>query len=169
MTNTVSRAQLLRGNVSPGFRAVRAPWSITEDQFVDTCTRSMACARACPEDLFTAGSGGFPEISFENGECTFCDACANACTSGAIIKPNTPERIHQTPWQLELTIAETCISADNIVCMVCKEHCDAGAIRFIMPQAIGLPIVDTELCTGCGACVSPCPTRAISLTPSQGI
>ena len=168
MSTSLSRAQILRGKFSQNTQAIRAPWSIPEDQFTDTCTRTMECAKACPENIIHIGSGGFPEISFEKTECTFCDACADACSSGAIVKPDALERQDQAPWYLELQISDTCISADNIVCMVCKEFCDADAIRFTSPQSTGKPIINLNLCTGCGACVSPCPTQAISLTPAQG-
>ena len=30
------------------------------------------------------GDGGFPEVDFQRGPCTFCEACREACPSGAI-------------------------------------------------------------------------------------
>jgi len=165
----VSRTQLLRGKFSRDRQAIRPPWSLPENHFVDHCTRFMECARACPENLITVGSGGFPEVSFADAVCTFCDACADVCPTGAILGRDDPKRAERAPWRLELKIAASCISANNVVCMVCKEYCDAGAIRFPTLHATGKPMVDDELCTGCGACIAPCPVDAISLTPEQGI
>jgi ferredoxin-type protein NapF len=47
--------------------------------------------------------------------------------------------------------------------------CDAGAIRF-KPTLGGVtsPALDLSLCTGCGACVAPCPTQAISMKTPAG-
>lgn len=52
----------------------------------------------------------------------------------------------------------------NVVCRTCGDACEAAAIRF-RPRLGGaaLPEVDGEKCTGCGACVAPCPAAAITL------
>ena len=61
-------------------------------------------------------------------------------------------------------ITENCLAYGNTVCRSCAEACEPGAIRF-RPRLGGaaLPEVDAAVCTGCGACVAPCPAKAIGL------
>ena len=44
----------------------------------------------------------------------------------------------------------------------CERVCPFGAIRM---DANGLPVVDTEKCTGCGICVDSCPKEVLLLAP----
>lgn len=65
-------------------------------------------------------------------------------------------------------IGPTCLAyAQNVVCRSCGDACDAAALRF-SPRLDGaaLPVVLTERCTGCGACLPVCPTGAITLAPA---
>ena len=54
------------------------------------------------------------------------------------------------------------LQAQGVVCASCREVCPASAIR-VPPGARGAATVDPETCTGCGACVAPCPVDAIAL------
>ncbi|MFN6960940.1 MAG: 4Fe-4S dicluster domain-containing protein [Rhodocyclaceae bacterium] len=66
-------------------------------------------------------------------------------------------------------IGPACIAyAQNAVCRNCGDACDAAALRF-SPRLGGaaLPVVLTERCTGCGACLPVCPTGAITLAPAK--
>jgi len=48
----------------------------------------------------------------------------------------------------------------EIPCNPCEKACKRGAIT--MPRDINdLPVVDTEICNGCGICISFCPGLAI--------
>jgi ferredoxin-type protein NapF len=61
-------------------------------------------------------------------------------------------------------IDKTCLAARGVVCQACGDLCAARALRF--PPRLGgiaIPVLDVSACTGCGACVAPCPAQAISL------
>jgi ferredoxin-type protein NapF len=161
---SIDRTQFLRGQFRAGRSAIRPPWHVAERQFVETCERCDKCADACPENIIGKGGGGFPEVSFENGECTFCGDCVRACPSGALDQTALADPGEIAPWTIRARISESCISAKGVTCRVCGDFCEAGAIRFRL--AVGgdaVPEIDTALCTGCGACVAPCPVNAVRI------
>lgn len=157
-----SRRGFFRGRPRPKAE-IRPPWALAEALFTDRCTRCNDCLKACPEQILVAGDGGFPTVDFKRGECTFCGDCVTAC------EPLALQRADGTAvWSIKAQIAPTCLPEHGVECRVCGDFCDARAIRFT-PRLGGspLPAIDREQCTGCGACVAPCPVSAISLTLPQ--
>ncbi len=157
-----SRRGFFRGRPRPKAET-RPPWALAETRFIDTCTRCNDCLSACPEAIIISGDGGFPSIDFKRGECTFCSACVDAC------KPLALSRVDEQPaWSLKANIAPNCLPHKGVECRSCGDYCDSRAIRFA-PRLGGspLPAIDSELCTGCGACVAPCPVSAITILPSE--
>ena len=160
MTNPDSRRNFLFGRFSKRKGPLRPPWALAEDDFLQACTRCGDCLKACPTRIIVEGDAGYPGIDFSEGECTFCAECLNACKSGAI-RHNDGER----PWTLRASIGEYCLAQQQVECRVCGEQCAAGAIRFpLQAGRTSVPVIDTSRCTGCGACVAPCPTRAITIS-----
>ena len=165
----IDRVQFLRGAFRGGATAVRPPWALAESLFVDACTRCDDCATACPEEIIRPGRGGVPEISFSHGECTFCEDCVQACPTNALGMRDADGR-KRAPWDIRAVVSDACISKAGIACRICGEHCDAGAFTFqLVVGGAALPIVDLDRCTGCGACVAPCPVSAIEVTPREPV
>ncbi|MDO8933299.1 MAG: ferredoxin-type protein NapF [Rhodocyclaceae bacterium] len=154
----ISRRQFLRGDIAGSKAPLRPPWALPEAQFIDACNRCGACVPACPEKIIVV-QRGYPAIDFSRGACTFCAGCLKACIPGAL-----KETAGEPPWRVLPRIARNCIANDNAVCRACGDACAATAIRF-RPRLGGAarPEVDGAKCTGCGACVAPCPVTAITL------
>ena len=155
----INRRQFLRGDVRGRHTPRRPPWALGEREFRLACTRCADCVKACPQHILHPAGGGFPEVNFLLGECTFCGACVEACPGGALQR-----RADHAPWPLKAHISEACLSRKGVVCSVCGEQCETGAIRFA-PVTGGLvrPRVAHSDCNGCGACVRPCPVDAVAI------
>lgn len=137
---------------------LRPPWARSEEAFTAACTLCGKCIEACPARILKPGQAGYPIVDFSRGACTFCGACAEACKAGCFA------RDAHAPWRLEASIADACIEAKGIACRLCQDACEPRAIRF--RPALGgryTAHVDGAACTGCGACVAPCPVQAITL------
>ncbi len=138
---------------------IRPPWSFSEDQFVMQCTQCGDCITACPENILLRGNlSRYPKVDFSLGGCTFCHACVDACSTQALDKHLT------RPWRMKVGVSDACLAKKQVICVICREQCEARAIRFIAISArISLPEIVVDACTGCGACVAPCPVQAIEV------
>lgn len=148
---------------------IHPPWSIEASAFVDICVRCDECIEACPEKILFRGEGGYPEVNFKKGKCTFCAECVATCEVKAFqyLKLGEEHDICATPdipWYLDVSIKENCLSLNTVVCRACGEHCDEEAIHFQLKLGgISEPLIDKNKCTACGACLYVCPESAISI------
>ena len=154
----LSRRGFFRGKPRPRTET-RPPWALPENAFVDICTRCGDCITRCPTGILISGDGGYPTLDFQRGECTFCADCVQVCRPQALRK-----QADTAPWSLRARVGEACLPNHGIECRSCGDFCDARAIRF-RPRLGGCPLpdLDSECCTGCGACVAPCPASAITI------
>ncbi len=160
----ISRFDLLRGDLSRRRAPLRPPWAMAEREFIAVCTRCDGCIGACPHGILVRGRGGFPRVDFRRGGCDFCARCLDACKAGALRHGGA------RPWALRAALAEHCLTRSGVECRICAEQCDGRAIRFeLRAGAPARPVLDAARCSGCGACVAPCPAGAIEMCrPAAG-
>lgn len=154
----VTRRNFLRGRLQPSPEPLRPPWS-TNASILEHCIACGKCAESCPENIIAIGADGYPEISFDGGECTFCAACADICPTAVFAERS------EAPWRLRPTIGEQCLARNQVFCRSCGDGCPERAISFRPTLGGGAEIlIDDEACTGCGACASVCVKGVISLS-----
>ncbi|HEY9080094.1 ferredoxin-type protein NapF [Magnetovibrio sp.] len=166
MQVSISRRALFTGRLAnPARPVIRPPWSAPQATFLDACDQCNECLSVCAEGVIVQGGGGFPEIDFQNGACTFCGDCAQVCEPGAIVADDI---YRAEPWAIVARFGAECLSQNGVTCRVCGDRCDARAIRFqLAVGGVAHPIVNPSACTGCGACVAPCPVGAVEVVSVQ--
>ncbi|GAA3531556.1 ferredoxin-type protein NapF [Zobellella aerophila] len=154
----LSRRRWLKGGLVPLRPTNCLPWSVDWFGFTAGCTRCGDCLRACPEQIIVPGDGGYPIIRFSRGECSFCGNCVDSCGQDIFFDKQ------QSPWRQLASFGDACLAKQGIYCRSCQDVCNAAAIKFKpRPGGISRPELIGDLCTGCGACVAPCPVQTIAV------
>jgi ferredoxin len=149
---------------------IRPPGALRESEFVDRCIRCGNCMKVCITNglqpvMFETGLEGLwtPQLVPEIGYCEYhCTLCGNVCPTGAI--PSLPVEIKKkTKLGLARIERSLCIPwSKNQECIVCEEHCPVSEKAIKLTGAgILKPLVDSDLCIGCGICQSVCPVRPV--------
>ena len=136
--------------------------------FTARCTACHACVSKCPSRvlqpaLLEYGFGGVlqPLMTYSKGFCNYdCTICTSTCPSGAL-QPLTMAQKHMTQIGRVVFVEALCIVLTNGThCGACAEHCPTQAVTMV-PFANGLtiPVIDPDICVGCGGCEYICPTR----------
>ena len=143
---------------------VRPPYGLSESLFQSECPacESHACVTSCEEKILYIGADGTAQLSFASSGCTFCDACAQACESGVLDLLHSPYQEHIAA-EFSINI-QGCVAHNSVICFSCKEPCIDDAILF---NGMFNPVIDMNLCTGCGFCISVCPVDAIECSPRE--
>lgn len=162
MGRSINRMQFLRLDFSGERAPLRPPWVSPEPQVVNVCRPCAACVEACLEHVIQTARGGYPEVRFEAGECTFCRACLVSCESGALYEMDAERHECLPPWTAKAAIASHCIAWVGVERRVCGDNGCCGAIDFRPRRGDApLPMVNPRRCDGCGACFRPCPVGAV--------
>ena len=100
-------------------------------------------------------------VDFSRGECTFCGECTRYCEPGLFYQALDD---NHRGWTHKAKVDERCLTYYGIMCRSCEDACEPAAIRFpLSAGTIPSPQLNIEACTGCGACIAPCPESAITM------
>lgn len=181
LSDLESRAQVLNGGmaavkpkqdpsretplVPPGAKSVKS--------FYDKCTACQLCVSNCPNDVLKTGNMLQPYMSYADGYCRpECNVCGTLCPAGAITPLVEFEKL-SISWGTAHVSHEECLQSQGVKCLNCIRHCPVGAIRTVTVTredgtTLLLPVVNEELCIGCGACENLCPVRPVSAVRVNG-
>lgn len=138
------------------------PWALETSSFLTTCEKCGACGEICPKGVIYYHTkdnsifGGTPYLDFKLSFCDYCGECVKVCPSEALSFENGVK---------ELGVAK--LSED--LCLIASENCSTNCIDSCPERAISLdlsspgdfPLIDVDLCNGCGACIKNCNGSAI--------
>lgn len=154
------------------------PGSLSARNLRTHCTGCQLCVSACPNgvlrpstDLLTLMQ---PEMGYERGYCRpECIECSSVCPAGAILPISKEDKssiqIGHAVW-----VRNDCIPVrDGQECGNCARHCPTAAIQMVLldesdPASKKIPVINTEMCIGCGTCEALCPSRPLSAIYVEG-
>jgi len=116
------------------------------------------CVEACETDII-AVKDDIPFLDISKNGCTFCKKCAIIWVHNNmnVLDGNLEEKIN-----IGISIKTlNCLSWNQTMCFTCKDACKYRAINFF---GMFRPTIDENLCTGCGMCISVCPSNAIEIS-----
>lgn len=147
--------------VPPGSSSVR---NLTQH-----CTGCQLCVSVCSSHVLRPSAGLMtlmqPEMSYDRGYCRpECVKCSEVCPTGAIRlitkEDKTAIQIGHAVWVKDKCVVNT----DGVSCDNCARHCPTKAIQMVakdpaLTDSPKIPIINAEICIGCGACENLCPAR----------
>ncbi|MDI1248948.1 MAG: 4Fe-4S binding protein [Lacunisphaera sp.] len=156
---------VLSGENSP---AVAPPGAVSVSRFIDRCTSCQLCVTACPTQvlqpaLLEYGLAGLlkPRLDYNASFCNFdCVRCAEVCPTGALDRLR-PEEKHGAQIGIADFYRDRCVVVTNGTdCAACSEHCPTKAVATEpYGENLRLPVLNQDLCIGCGACEFACPVK----------
>lgn len=147
---------------------IRPPGALPEDEFLDKCTRCNECVKICPEESIMKFVGdGMPNhltpiLQLRKSACILCEdfPCIKVCKPKALILPPSPKEVKMGAAVINTKLCHAW--ADGMDCDYCIKECP------FPNEAIYLndkrqPVVNKEMCTGCGLCEHICPSRQAAI------
>lgn len=154
------------------------PGSLSARNMTEKCTACQLCVSECPNDVLRPSTSldhfMQPTMSYENGYCRpECNRCSQVCPTGAI-RPITKQDKSSLQIGHAVWVKQNCVPlTDGVACGNCARHCPTGAITMVPSNpndesSLKVPMVNTAVCIGCGACENLCPARPLSAIYVEG-
>lgn len=134
---------------------IRPPYAVANATYEECKTCDAMCVNVCEEKIIKRDAYGIPFLDFSANGCSDCHKCLEACAPNVL---NDPQRFIGAKARISTM---SCMSHHDTICFSCKEPCMDNAIVF---EGMFRPIIIPDKCTGCGYCVSVCPSAAIALS-----
>ena len=160
----------------PSEKLIRPPGSLPEPEFLALCVKCGECLKACPTNglqpaLGEAGIEGLwtPVLVPHIGYCEYyCALCTEVCPTAAIRELTVDEKIRTRIGTAWIKTHRCLPYASGETCTVCEESCPTSPKAIVLHRTEVLmadgslavpraPVVDLELCIGCGVCETKCP------------
>lgn len=165
---------------------LRPPGALSEKDFLKHCIKCGLCVEACPFDtlrLARAGDNmplGTPYFIPREIPCEMCwdIPCVPVCPTGALERDLV---FNKTLQKLDISMAKmgvavvdqkNCVAYWGIQCDACYRACpligEAIYLEYKRNERTGkhsylLPVVDSDVCTGCGKCEKACITEKAAI------
>jgi ferredoxin-type protein NapG len=146
----------------PGDNWIRPPFAEAERDFLINCTRCDKCIAACEFDVLFKLPGdlphpaaGTPAMDLLNHGCHMCDGwpCVAACEPDALRQPPSTNSAAPKFARAEID-TEQCLPYQGPECGACADSCLLeGGLEW---RRGGRPVINSEICSGCGACREAC-------------
>lgn len=167
---------------------LRPPGADNEERFLSKCIRCGLCVNACPYDtlklasLLDAPQNGTPFFEARKIPCYLCEdiPCIRDCPTDALDKKYLEKKdgIFEVKIGIAIVDSTSCVAYWGIQCDACYRACPlidkALKLEFkrnerTAKHAFLLPVVDHEVCVGCGLCELACITQepAIKVLPRK--
>ena len=176
--------------VSANKLILRPPGALDEEEFLKSCIKCGMCVEACPYDtLVLAKPGdnkpmGTPYFTPRDIPCYMCPdiPCVPVCPTNALdenlVSTNNKLDINKAQMGVAIIDTKNCIAFWGIQCDACYRACplldEAIYLEYEKNERTGKhaflkPIVNSDICTGCGLCERACVTKeaTIRVLPRQ--
>jgi ferredoxin len=165
------------------------PGSADERHMRSHCVACQLCVAACPNGVLVPSTRLAtlmqPEMTFERGYCRpECVECSEVCPTGAIQKITAAEKTAISVGRAVYNRHLCVVPHDRLPCTACQKGCPTKAISLVplnseeaerevrggRPRSpiLKVPVVDPNLCTGCGKCEYLCPARPLAAIHVEG-
>ena len=151
----------------------RPPGGQGESHLISACIRCEKCYEACPRKIIQPahiedGLLGMrtPTLCFDEDYCDFCTSenggvplCAASCPTNALELPEGGLAEDVVRIGYAVIDERQCLAYRDTGCHYCVDACPYQAITYLNNAAKEKalrPVVNTDLCNGCGACESVC-------------
>lgn len=170
---------------------LRPPAALDEKEFLKHCIKCGLCVEACPYNTLKLADFvldipvGTPYFEARKTPCYMCPdiPCIKACPTKALDKDKilnnekNPD-INKAQMGVAILDKKSCVAFWGIQCDACYRACPLmGKALFLKlkhnertgKHAFLRPVVDSDVCTGCGKCEYACITKepAIRILPRK--
>lgn len=147
---------------------IRPPGALPEKEFLEKCTRCNECVRVCPQQavmkFVQEGSVNHltPMLNMRKAACVLCVdfPCAQACAPQALEMPLSPRHV-----KMGVAVVHTklCYAWAGSDCDYCVKECPFPGEAIFLDES-RRPVVNQNICVGCGLCEKVCPVRQPAIT-----